>query len=283
MTWLYLSITSALSFSALNIFSRTTSVKSKNPRAMSIIFNLTAILMTIIIFIFTKSYKNFSLPIDRTAYLYLFFACLFFGLYERLRFYATKLVEASLLAIINNVSVVVAFVIALLIYNEPVSASKIFGFLLILTSLLLVSINKIKKISWKGIGVGLLANVFLGIGWAFDKKGIYYFNSDTYNVLAWSLPFIFLYFFPIVKFSEIKSEIKISSWKIVLLAFINVFGYLINLKAQLIGEATKVIPIVQTSTLFTVIFSAFILKEKEHFLRKILAGLIAVIGVFLLV
>lgn len=281
MTWLYLSLGSALSFTSLTLLSRVVSVKSKNPRALSVVFNLIAILMAIIIFFTTGANKNFSLPTKFEPYLYLFIACLFYGLYERIRFYVAKILDASLVSIINNVSLVVAFVVAAFLYSEIMTINKIGGFLLILTALFLVSFNKISKINLRGIFIAILANVFLGIGWALDKKGVIFFNPETYNVLVWFLP-IFILYFPYVKFSDIKKEIKISSWKIALLSFLNVFGYFIQLKAQDLADATKVISVVQTSTLLTVIFGIFILKEREHIVKKILAGVIAVIGVFLL-
>jgi len=281
MTWLYLSLGSALSFTSLTLLSRVVSVKSKNPRALSIVFNLTAFLIALMIFFITGANKNFSLPTKFEPYLYLSIACLFYGLYERIRFYVAQVLEASLVSIINNVSLVVAFFVAAFIYSEIMTINKIGGFLLILTALFLVSVNKVSKINRQGILLAILANVFLGIGWALDKKGVIFFSPETYNVLAWFFP-LFVLYFPYLKFSDIKKEIKISSWKIVLLSFLNVFGYFIQLKAQELADATRVISIVQTSTLFTVIFGVLLLKEKSHLLKKILAGVIAVIGVFLL-
>lgn len=281
MTWLYLSLASVLNFTYLNLLSRVVSRKSKNPRVMSVIFNFIAILMTLIIFIFSSGYKDFSLPKGFSPYYYLFLACLFYGLNERLRFYASKYLEASLFAIISNVSVVIAFIVALFLYNESITTNKMLGFLLIMTSLLLVSFERIKKINWRGISLALLTSTFIGIAWSLDKKGIYYFNLETYNVFVWLLPFLIVYF-PGVKFSDIKREIKINKWSLILLSFLNVFGYFLNLKAQSLAEATKVIPIIQTSTVLTVIFGIFILKEKSHLFKKILAGIIAVVGVFLL-
>ena len=281
MTWLYLSLASVLNFTYLNLLSRVVSRKSKNPRVMSVIFNFIAILMTLIIFIFSSGYKDFSLPKGFSPYYYLFLACLFYGLNERLRFYASKYLEASLFAIISNVSVVIAFIVALFLYNESITTNKMLGFLLIMTSLLLVSFERIKKINWRGISLALLTSTFIGIAWSLDKKGIYYFNLETYNVFVWLLPFLIVYF-PGVKFSDIKREIKINKWSLILLSFLNVFGYFLNLKAQSLAEATKVIPIIQTSTVITVIFGIIILKEKSHLFKKILAGIIAVVGVFLL-
>ena len=281
MTWLYLSIGSALSFASLTLLSRVVSVKSKNPRALSFIFNVTATVMAIIIFLVAGGHKKFSLPSGFEPWIYLSIAILFYGLYERLRFYVAQILEASLVSIINNVSLVVAFFVAAFIYSEIMTINKIGGFLLILTALFLVSVNKVSKINLRGILLAILANIFLGFGWALDKKGVIFFNPETYNVLAWFFP-LFVLYFPYVKFSDIKKEIKISSWKIILLSFVNVVGYYINLKALSLADATRVIPIVQTSTLFTVIFGIILLKEKENLLRKILAGIIAVIGVYFL-
>ncbi len=281
MTWLYLSLGSALSFASLTLLSRIVSVKSKNPRALSIVFNLIAFLMALMIFFITGANKNFSLPTKFEPYLYLSIACLFYGLYERIRFYVAQVLEASLVSIINNVSLAVAFFTAAFIYSEVMTINKIGGFLLILTALFLVSVNKVSKINRRGILLAILANVFLGIGWALDKKGVIFFSPETYNVLVWFFP-LFVLYFPYLKFSDIKKEIKISSWKIVLLSFLNVIGYFIQLKAQALADATRVIPIVQTSTLLTVIFGIIILKEKDNLFKKILAGVIAMIGVFLL-
>ncbi|MEK7597737.1 MAG: EamA family transporter [Patescibacteria group bacterium] len=150
MTWLYLSLGSALSFTSLTLLSRVVSVKSKNPRALSVVFNSIAILMAIIIFFTTGANKNFSLPKGFSPYFYLFLACLFYGLNERLRFYASKYLEASLFAIVSNISVVIAFIVALFLYNESITTNKMLGFLLIMASLLLVSFERIKKINWRG-------------------------------------------------------------------------------------------------------------------------------------
>ena len=97
-----------------------------------------------------------------------------------------------------------------------------------------------------------------------------------------AIALLFVLYFPYLKFSDIKKEIKISSWKIALLSLFNVIGYFIQLKAQALADATRVIPIVQTSTLLTVIFGIFILKEKDNLFKKIFAGIIAIGGVFLL-
>ena len=54
------------------------------------------------------------------------------------------------------------------------------------------------------------------------------------------------------------------------------------LKALEIGDATRVIPTVQTSTLLAIILGILLLGEKEHALQKVSAGVIALLGVYFL-
>ena len=112
--------------------------------------------------------------------------------------------------------------------------------------------------------------------------GTRYFNANTYNIFAWCAPLLFIVF-PGIDIKIIKKELRIASWKVFVLAGFNVFGYLFQLKALELSEATKIIPIIQTSTLFTVLAGILFLKERENVPRKLIAGVIAVVGVFLLV
>jgi len=281
MTWLYYSLGAAISFTLLNIFSRVLTVESKNPRAFSVVFNLICIVMSLILFIGTGSNKTFSLPTQINAWIFLLTASFFYGLNERFRFLISKLLEASIYSIIGNISVIMAFIISFFLYKETLTATKLFGSTLIFFSFLLVSNIKKSKFSSKGVFLGVITSIYLGIAMSLDKKGAMFFNPETYNLLLWVVPFIVLYF-PGIKINEIKAEFKQFSWKIILLAFFNFIGFYLGLKAFILAEATKVIPVIQTYTLMTVIAGVFFLNERKNLTKKIFAGIIAVVGVFLL-
>jgi len=281
MTWLYYSLGAAISFTLLGIFSRVLTVESKNPRAFSIVFNIICIIMSLVLFAVTGSYKVFSLPTRFDAWIYLLIASFFYGLNERLRFFISKLLEASIYSIVENISIVIAFIISFFLYKETLTISKLLGSILILFSFLLVSEFKKSKISARGLFLGITTSIYLGIAMSLDKKGALFFNPETYNVLLWVVPFIVLYF-PGIKLKEVKAEYKQFSWKIILLGFFNFVGFYLGLKAFMLAEATKVIPVTQTFILMTVIAGTVFLKERNNLIKKILAGIIAVIGVFLL-
>lgn len=115
-----------------------------------------------------------------------------------------------------------------------------------------------------------------------DKAGLSNFNAGTYSIIVWIIPTIMVYF-PYIKKEEIVSEFKLGSWKLFLAATLNAFGYLFQLKALEMSEATKVLPIVQTSTFFTVIFAALFLQEKQDLWRKTICAVIAIVGSILLI
>jgi uncharacterized membrane protein len=281
MTWLYYAVGTAFFYALLNIFSRVLMIESKNPRAFALAFNIICIIMSIILFIFTGSYKSFSLPVRVEAWMFMIVASFFYGLNERLRFYIAKILEASIYSIVGNISVIVAFVISLFLYKETLTVSKFIGSLLILISIILVSEIKKTKISTKGLGLAILTSIYVGIAMGLDKKGAIYFNAETYNILLWILPFIVLYF-PSIKIDEIINQYKIFTWKIVMLAFFNFAAFYFSLRALILADATKVIPVIQLATIFTVIIGIFFLKERNNLLKKILTGVIAVVGVFML-
>jgi len=258
-------------------------VDSKYPRAISLLFNVSAAVISLSIYFVTGEHTKFALPSEPIAYISLLVAVVCYGLFERLRFVAAKLLDASVLTTIGNLSVFVAFIGALILYKETVTPGKILGGFLIIIALLIVSTENLKgKNSLKGVAVGIFTSILIGIAWMLDKLGAGYFNANTYSILVWTLPIVFI-IFPYIKFSEIKSELKQASWKVVVLAGINVFGYLLQLKALEIAEATRVIPIVQTSILLTIILGVIFLNERNYVAKKIIAGIMAIAGAYFLI
>lgn len=283
MSWIFLAFSSVIFFTSLSLLQRILAVDSKHPRAMAVLFNSIAALIAFLIFTLTGAFKSFVLPTAPKAWVALLVASFCYAMFERGRFVAAKLLDASVMTTIVNISVLVAFVGALFLYSEPLSLHKLLGGFLIIGALFLVSMNnKTKKFSKEGITVAVTISIMLGLGWMLDKLGAQFFNASTYNIFIWTVPIVFIYF-PHIGFDVMKTELKLASWKVILLAGLNVIGYLLQLKALEIAEATRVIPIVQTSTLLTILLGIVLLKEREHIPRKIIAGLMAISGAYFLI
>ena len=283
MNWLYLALGSVIFFATLNILQKVIAEDSSNPRASALLFNSVAAIYSILIFLLSGSYKSFSFQKGVDAYIFLLIASFCYGMFERERFVAAKYLDASVFTTVSNLSVLVAFIGSLFLYSESLTFDKIVGGTLIIVALLIISIeNKEKTISKKGLLIAVGISIMLGLGWMLDKLGTSYFEPSLYNIFLWTIPILFIWF-PRIKTSDLKIEIKNSFWKIAILSGLNVAGYLMQLNALQLTEATKVIPIVQTSSILTVVLGIFVLKEKNNMVKKIIAGLMAIIGVYLLV
>lgn len=283
MNWFIYASSSVCFFVTLNLLQRKIAVGGKNHQAQAVVFNICAGLSAVALFVVTGAYRNFHLPTSIWAYVSLFIACIAYAFFEKGRFAAAKLLDSSRLTVISNVSAVVAFIGSLVIYSESMSVAKLIGAVLVMLALFLVSYEKThKKSSLKGIVLGTLIFGVLGIGWMLDKKGALYFNPDSYNILLWTIPII-LIALPKTKIKDMKAEWKLGSWKIALMAIINVIGYYLQLKALSLAEATRVFPIVQTTTIFTVLLGILILGERENVTRKIIAGALAIAGAYFLI
>lgn len=282
---IYFAIGALLSFTLLNLLQRKFSVDSKNPRALSVAFNTSAIIFVLLVFLFSKSYKEINFPDNSSQIITLSIAVLMYGLFERGSFYVAQKLDASMMAIISNLGNVIAFGLSLFIYKESLTLTKFFGVTFVFIALFLVSYEKkLKerdKSSLKYKFLAVLIFVMIGIAWSLDKKGTTDFGANSYTLFVWVLPLIFVVF-PYIKVKDVLAEFKTLSWRILFLAALNVCGYFLLLKSLEKSEATVVLPIVQLNVLATVFAGVLFFKEKEMLGQKIIAGVLSLFGAYLI-
>ncbi len=166
MDWFIYSLSSVVFFTILNILQRTMAVDMKYPRAASFIFNSFAIALALMFYLVFDFKNKIPLPVGINPWLVVVFVSVVYGSFERLRFVIAKLVDASTLTLIGNITVVVAFVGSIFVYSEKLTINKILGAILILFSIILVSLNtkKHKKLSVKGLVLSILLFSVMGLG-----------------------------------------------------------------------------------------------------------------------
>jgi len=265
---------------ALNLLMRVLAVNSKNPRAFSFIFNSWGALFAFLLFIIQPQ-QAFILP-NFSIILLIILAIILYGTYERVQFYARKEIEVSTITVLFRLAPAVTFITSILILGESFSIRKLIGVILIISATILASYKKTRIKFSKALLTVLVCAVMLGIAWTVDKKIMSAnFSPQFYSLLIWAVPLLYIYL-PHISRQDLKTEISIGSWKIPLLAFINVLGYYFQLKATSLADVSKVIPLISTSTIFIVLGGIILLKEKSNILNKIIAGIIVSIGVILL-
>lgn len=279
--WLILSLLSATSFTVLNLLTRVLAVKSSHPRAFSFVYNCWGVLFAIIAYLaLDRRIPHFGqLPAHQVAYLLL--AAFFYALFERSQFTARKLIDSSTLAVIFRLTTVTAFIGSLLFFKESAGVSKIVGAALLVASSLIVVYKNPHVKKGRSLGVAIFCAVSLGLAWMLDKPASQGLSASFYSALMWAIPLPTIAF-PALTMSQLKSELRIGTWKIALAAFLNVLGFVLYLQALSRAEASRVIPITSSSATLVVLAGIVVLKERAFLLRKLIAGALMFTGILLL-
>lgn len=280
MTWLFYAFLAIIFSVIYYLLSRILSVKSKNPRAFSVVFNLTgAFVSSLLILVEPFSLHDISIRII----LFTFLSTVFMALFERNQFYARKYIPASSVSIIFKLSPAVTVLVSILIWGESFTIKKLLAILLIFTANVLVVYKGLKLSELKkGLKYALLASSSLGIAWALDKQASIGYSLSLYSTLLWLAPAIYNVFLPPIPLKTLIREVKIASWKIILLALANVLNYYFILKTFSLTEASKAIPVTTSSTVFVVLFAALFLKEKDNLFKKLFAAILIIFGVIIM-
>lgn len=279
MLWLIYALLAALLFAMFALLSRVISINSAHPRAYSIIFGLSSALFALLLF----ALEPFSLkPISGLVLVLTIIATICYGLSDRLLFTISKSIEASLLTIIDKMTPVVTFVASLVFLGESFTLRKLIAVIFILLGNLLV-VYKSTVIKFdKAFFLALFAAACLGVGLTIDKRISIAYALPVYAFINFFMPSLYNTFLPPLPLNTITRELKGAFWRIALLAAISVLGYYFTLKAFSLADASKVVPIMSSSTLLVVLAGAVFLKERTQLGRKVLAGMCVCVGVVLL-
>lgn len=281
MLWFFLAIASALIFAAQELLMRVLAIRTGSPRIFAVLFNLWGALFAVILFLFERGSLSGLFGLTPMQYLLLASTVILYGFYERTQFYARQGVDASTFAIIFRLSTVIGFIGAIAFLGEPLTVAKGIGVVcIILASLLLVYKNP--KFSFtRPFWYAIVCAVLLGLTAVLDKPASAPLPATLYSFAVWCFPIVIIAF-PGLGKKELVREFHIGGLKVAFAALLNVIGYILYIRAMSLAEASRVNPITATSGIFTVAGGILLLHERSHVERKIIAAILAFIGVLLL-
>ena len=279
--WLILSLAAVFMFTTQNLLMRVLAVKSDHPRTFSFIFNSWGVLFAVLFFIIEHpSFTNIH-PISWYQTALIAGAALGYGLYERTHFLARKHLEASTTAVLFRLSPVIAFVGSIVFLHESLSLLKLLGAILLIgASLTIVRKNPNLRIN-HAVRIAIFSAAALGGAWMLDKPASAGIPVSFYSTAMWALP-LPLIAFPAMNMKQLQKEFRIGGWKVALTAFLNVFGFVLYLKALSMADASRVVPIISSSAPLVLLGGIVLLNERAYMSRKLLAGLLMFIGILLL-
>ncbi|MEK7544113.1 MAG: DMT family transporter [Patescibacteria group bacterium] len=279
--WLVLSIIAALMFTAQNLLMRVLAVKSVHPRTFSFVFNGWGTFFATILLLIERPSLAGLPQFSWIQVLLIIGATLGYGFYERTHFLARKELDASTTAILFRLTPVITFVGAMLFLHESFTITKLVGATILIGASLVVVHKNPKLQASRAVWIAVFAAVMLGLAGVFDKPASQGIPANLYSVALWGLSLIIVAF-PTISLSQLKTEFIIGGWKVALTALLNVIGFVFYVQALSLADASLVAPVTSSSGTLTVLAGIFILKEKSFVKRKILAGILMVIGVIML-
>lgn len=277
MNWLFFTLCAVAINTSLGLGLRGLTKNASNPRVTGFIYNCYAALASMIIWIISGAPLPHNVP--ATAMALLLLSALGYGTFQRGQFFLRKHVEVSELTPVMQTGIIFGLFASILVLGESLTPIKLIGTALILCATMLVSLNKkltVNKFAVITIGI----SAALSIAGVIDKLASPYFPLFFYTMLIWIIPLPFIAF-P-AKPSDIKTSIKTAGWKIPLLASLNALSLVFFVRALQIGEASKVIPVLSTVTVLTVLGGIVLLGERNDWQRKIIASILATLGVITL-
>lgn len=277
MNWLSFTLCAVAINTSLGLGLRSLSKQSVNPRITGFVYNCYAALASMVIWILSGAPLPSNVPASAIALLCL--SALGYGIFQRGQFYLRKHVEVSQLTPVMQTGLICGFLASLIILNEPINPKKLLGVAIIITATLIVSLNKKLTVN-KYAFVAIAISSALSVAGVIDKLASPHFPLFFYTMLIWILPLPFIAY-P-AKRKEIGTAIKAAGWKTPLLASLNALSLVFFVHALQIGEASKVIPVLSTVTVLTVLGGIVLLGETKYWKRKLLAGFLATLGVLIL-
>lgn len=281
MNWLSYAIIALVTFSGYDLLSRHLGVQSKHPRAFGAVYYFTAALVTPILLVVEP------IQIPSLSFLTIFLtACGLFVwiLFGRLEYFVHKHVEASILTILIRLGPVITFVLSVFLLGESMTLGKVAGLVLTIAASVIVigtpSIEMFRK--QKGLSYGIALAIILGVAWTFDKVLSPIYGVVLFTTLSFLAPALSNALAPPIPWSTLQKELRMGSWKMVVLAFFNIIGYGAMMKALILGDATNVIPIATATPPLVVLGGVIFLKERTDIGKKALATLLVVLAIYLM-
>jgi len=223
-------------------------------------------------------------PSDWKIYGLLALACIFFAISDRTQTTVRKNMEVSIYTILNQLSSVFLILYGLTIFREPFVLTKMLGAGLILAANIFLRYSGKKFYINRYVILAVFASLIFATGLTIDISISKHFNLPIYNMFTLLIPAFIIKTAEKTTISEIQAEYENGNKKYYLLTGVSWALLLIfMIRAFQFGGFTLITPLSATAVLLNVLIATLFLGERQDILKKIIAALIVIFGVYLTV
>lgn len=282
MSWQILTSLSVLLYSGNNLLHRVLMKDDdSNPYTQTIAFYGIVGIFALIISIFRGGFQ-YKISSEQTPYFILI--AIFAALTSVLGFKALQSIESSENSILISSSKLWVVLGAFTILHEEFSIIKFIGAVIVLVGIAIAQYQNHKFIFNNGVVFALLASISYAITEITSFFILRNFDANSFAVYTNWLPIIVILIINPKSFSRLsfylrqKNAIYIS-----IVSLSDLLATLFLFNAYQVGRnASQIAPIMATQTIISVLLAIVILKERNNISKKILGGLLVVVGVILI-
>ena len=239
--------------------------------------------ISVITCIFLLPFFEFKVVTDYRVYLFLFISIIFYTINDRLGTTSRKGLESSTYIILKQISTVFMIFMGVLFFKEPLIIKKIIGSFLIVLSNIIVFYKKQNFKFNKHLLCGVIANACLAVALFLDVNNSNKFNLSFYVLLTFLIPIILIFLFERVKIKDIVKEYKVcNKYALIVTGITWSLMMITKLKSYELGSVSVVAPLTSLAVILNIFVSYFFLKEKKDILKKVIAGILIIIGIILI-
>ncbi len=209
-----------------------------------------------------------------------------FGLSNVGMFWVLRYMDAALSALLGTLGIVAAVVMATIFLGEGLSYKQLIGAACILGAIwyvLVAHVNKNERHSWKlGLFISIGTALLMGVGATGEKYLLDNMQVGSYLVWGWGFQWLVIVVCSFLFGArQYKQVLNWSNARLLgLSSLMRTLGALGFVAGQvIIGNLSKVVILSGLRVLMVALLGVFILHERQFIKRKIIAAVIAAVGV----
>lgn len=277
MDWFALSLLAGFFFAGARVIARYALRDEGNALAFTAIHDLIAgfVLLPFILI-------QFHLPTNPWIWLSFLGIVITAFLADWLAFLALKYIDVSLYQVLIQMRHGLLLLGGLLFFSEEITGTKVLSVILIILGVGVAFYKKERGLRVKGVLFTLASTLAATIAFLFVKGTVVDFSETA--AASFELMLIGVLSFALLRFrtAPVIAEFKRQRWGLLVSGALFGFFELFLFYALNTGEASRVIPVVQSSLIFTLIFGIVFLRERTRLVQKISGTVIITAGIIFL-
>lgn len=223
---------------------------------------------------------DITIPTSLYAWTLALVAGILWTLITVLGFKSYQLTPLSLREPLSRVDVLFLLAFSVLLLNEALTIMKVLGTGFIFIGLIILTGQRKKafgRLTDKGVKLTLLVAVFHGLVSVVDKQAVVFFLPAFYGFLEYALVPIYLMPLAVKNSVKIKKIIINKKYVPIIGSVLSVISYYTKLHASILTDVSNVFPVIQLSTVISVL-GGFLFFKEEEFKSRIVGSIIMIVG-----